>query len=377
MLRQRPPAFPIFENSITLVILVPLLLLLVISFMLSFVSHTCQIFRNNVVKSGWDLLNVVLVLFAILCGVVGKLYDTEMQVIEHGVAIQTRSVSDQTTRNNESGSFAIFDEFDFTINSPPASQIVQSGVNEVGSDDCNIKVIPVDTCVLGPAQSSAKAPPLPSNPAKSRPRRSLESVSPAKKQHEFVNIQSSILLRPPPPEHRQPHEINNTNIAKKSGAGKEIATAIVSLLKHTKRKTKHMTTNKNQKNTLSPPTKPAIPLPPPSVFHNMFRKATRTRRIHSEASASPPRSSSVGVKTKLFDSKPPLPKKMQSNQVALEYPEIRNVDLWSTMGSHDDVREGNQLGGSVLCPSPDVNVKADRFIARLRGEWKSDNMDYS
>lgn len=317
MLRQRPPAFPIFENSITL-------------------------------------------------------------VIEHGVAIQTRSVSDQTTRNNESGSFAIFDEFDFTINSPPASQIVQSGVNEVGSDDCNIKVIPVDTCVLGPAQSSAKAPPLPSNPAKSRPRRSLESVSPAKKQHEFVNIQSSILLRPPPPEHRQPHnKINNTNIAKKSGAGKEIATAIVSLLKHTKRKTKHMTANKNQKNTLSPPTKPAIPRPPPSVFHNMFRKATRTRRIHSEASASPPRSSSVGVKTKLFDSKPPLPKKMQSNQVALEYPEIRNVDLWSTMGSRDDVREGNQLGGSVLCPSPDVNVKADRFIARLRGEWKSDNMDYS
>ncbi|KAK1365215.1 hypothetical protein POM88_040776 [Heracleum sosnowskyi] len=349
MLRQRSPASSIFENSITLLILVPLLLLLVISSLLSFVSHTSQIFRNNVVKNGWDLLNVVLVLFAILCGVVGKLNDHQTQA----VVIHTSSVSDQKTTNKETNIFSIFDEIDFTTNNPPTSQIVHSGLNEAGSGDCNIKVIPVDTCVLRPAQS--------------RPRRSPVSVLPAEQQHEFVNIQAPTLLRPPPIV-TTTHQLHT---AKRSGAGKDIATTIVSLYKHTKRKTKQMTTKKNQKNSLSWPIKPTIPanagpalsrtppppLPPPSGFYKMYRKVTRPKRIHSEASASPP-----------------LPKKVENNyfnddksaefrvfsEVAFEYPEIGNVD---------------QLGGSVLCPSPDVNVKADRFIARLRGEWKLDRMD--
>lgn len=371
-----------------MVILVPLLLLLIISFELSFVSQISQIFGNNIVKNGWDLVNVVLVLFAILCGVVGKLSDDKTQLIEHEVVIHTSTVSDQIKTNKETSILAIFDEFDSTTNNnpPPTSQIVQSGLNEVESDDCNIKVIPVDTCVLGPAQSSAKAPKPPSNPAKSRPRRLPESISPAEKHHEFVKIQSPTLPRP-------------------TVAGKEIATVVASLYKQAKRKTKHATTHKNHKNIKSqPPTEVAASSrPPASVFHNMFRKATRTKRIHSEASVAPPRSSSLGVQNKLFDSKPPLPKKVQSKyfnnkksvnvgsnksqefrvplqmnraraEVAFENPEIGNAEEWSTIGLHD-LREGNQSGGEVLCPSPDVNVKADRFIARLRGEWNLDQMD--
>lgn len=38
---------------------------------------------------------------------------------------------------------------------------------------------------------------------------------------------------------------------------------------------------------------------------------------------------------------------------------------------------GGSSGGrsSVFCPSPDVNTKADNFIARLRDEWKLEKMN--
>ncbi|TKY72833.1 WW domain-binding protein 1 [Spatholobus suberectus] len=33
------------------------------------------------------------------------------------------------------------------------------------------------------------------------------------------------------------------------------------------------------------------------------------------------------------------------------------------------------VDGSVFCPSPDVNVKAATFIARLRGEWRLEKIN--
>lgn len=33
------------------------------------------------------------------------------------------------------------------------------------------------------------------------------------------------------------------------------------------------------------------------------------------------------------------------------------------------------VGVSVFCPSPDVNVKAATFIARLRGEWRLEKLN--
>ncbi|PQQ08877.1 ras-associated and pleckstrin homology domains-containing protein 1 [Prunus yedoensis var. nudiflora] len=41
-----------------------------------------------------------------------------------------------------------------------------------------------------------------------------------------------------------------------------------------------------------------------------------------------------------------------------------------------DGRDGGGSGGpSVFCPSPDVNTKADNFIARLRDEWRLEKMN--
>lgn len=40
-----------------------------------------------------------------------------------------------------------------------------------------------------------------------------------------------------------------------------------------------------------------------------------------------------------------------------------------------DGRDGGGGGPSVFCPSPDVNTKADNFIARLRDEWRLEKMN--
>lgn len=55
-------------------------------------------------------------------------------------------------------------------------------------------------------------------------------------------------------------------------------------------------------------------------------------------------------------------------------PELDDVELPSTRESPSAMDGGNS-GGSVFCPSPDVNMKADTFIARLRDEWRLEKMN--
>ena len=45
---------------------------------------------------------------------------------------------------------------------------------------------------------------------------------------------------------------------------------------------------------------------------------------------------------------------------------------------HDGVVVGAGIGvgGSVFCPSPDVDIKADSFIARLHYGWRLEKLIY-
>ena len=72
--------------------------------------------------------------------------------------------------------------------------------------------------------------------------------------------------------------------------------------------------------------------------------------------------------------------KIRSNQSSrCSSPERDGIDVLSTAEESETtvttvadavVDHNGEVDGSVFCPSPDVNVKAATFIARLRGEWK-------
>lgn len=55
-------------------------------------------------------------------------------------------------------------------------------------------------------------------------------------------------------------------------------------------------------------------------------------------------------------------------------PELEDVDVMSVKSS-EAMDGADSIGQSVFCPSPDVNLKADNFIARLKDEWRLEKMN--
>ncbi|PIN19844.1 hypothetical protein CDL12_07467 [Handroanthus impetiginosus] len=75
--RRRPQPSPLL-NPVALILLIPILTLLILFFVVPpFLSHTNQILRPNSVRKSWDSLNILLVLFAILCGVFARRNEDE------------------------------------------------------------------------------------------------------------------------------------------------------------------------------------------------------------------------------------------------------------------------------------------------------------
>lgn len=56
-------------------------------------------------------------------------------------------------------------------------------------------------------------------------------------------------------------------------------------------------------------------------------------------------------------------------------PELEDIGLLSSANQSPDVSGRVGSVGSGFCPSPDVNVKAATFIARLRDEWRLEKMN--
>ncbi|KAF8401038.1 hypothetical protein HHK36_014341 [Tetracentron sinense] len=69
-------SFSLFLNPGVLIVLLPVAALFLVFFVVpSFLSFISQIFRPNLVKKSWDSVNLLLVLFAILCGVLCRRND--------------------------------------------------------------------------------------------------------------------------------------------------------------------------------------------------------------------------------------------------------------------------------------------------------------
>lgn len=143
-----------------------------------------------------------------------------------------------------------------------------------------------------------------------------------------------------------------------------------------------------------PPPPPAPPAPPPPRQPSTRRNATNNSK--------PPLPTTTRANNRLNDENiniinnqypsipkppPPPPFKMPELKFAVrgdfvsihsshssrcgspELGEATDVD-----DGKENVMDGGDGVGSAFCPSPDVNVKADSFIARLRDEWRLEKL---
>uniref|UniRef100_A0A7C8YGY3 Uncharacterized protein n=1 Tax=Opuntia streptacantha TaxID=393608 RepID=A0A7C8YGY3_OPUST len=235
---------------------------------------------------------------------------------------------------------------------------------------------------------------------------------------------------PPPPPPRPPTpplsrggwgEKRKRSSRKRMNATKEIATAIASFYNHRKRKRKQKSNKLNYEDRSSPPsmvesTPPPPPPPPPplpSVLHSLFRKGSKSKKVHSLSSSMPapppppprpPHSSrkaplpprpvidlfdreenlpNSGTESLLTPIPPPPPPMRQEDydRVRWGVPEAEVEESRSgEMKGGDEERESESVSVSssrtvTACPSPDVNAKAETFIARHHHGWRLEKLN--
>ncbi|KAK8547259.1 hypothetical protein V6N13_097975 [Hibiscus sabdariffa] len=573
--RRRSPS-PIFSLPVLIILLPILALLLLFLVVPPFLSVTAQILRPLGVRKSWDSLNVFLVLFAIICGVLARRNDDDEINNGNGIGIRNDSISDNSKASghhvsqqwfdhparktyddgapinvrpspatgvrrlkrssssypdlrqdslweNNEDRFRFFD--DFEINKYRSSTSYDDQVHVLrrswrsGFEESEAKVIPVDTFVLrsspssppskSPPPSTPPPPPPPPPAARQKPRRTYQAVGQSQKDHKVMNQNDRIdfneikspSVTPPPPPPPPPRrsssplvQVGNRSEQKygklerrKSNATKEIKMVFASLRK---RKKKHKSKDHDHQqdcplhspteppsyySTSVRPTSPAPPPPPPppppsSVFqrYNLFRKGSKSKKIHSVPTPPPPPptaafSFSKGSseqntqiptpppatfytkrlskqksqipppppepsrkQTTANNGKPPLPTK--ANTISYYYenvnsggqsplipippppppfkmpdfkfvirgdfvkiqsgpssrcssPDLEEIDVSSSKDETEtgSITEGDGGAGvagvHVYCPSPDVNAKAETFIARLRDGWKLEKIN--
>ncbi|GAB4853756.1 hypothetical protein Ancab_017949 [Ancistrocladus abbreviatus] len=516
---------PLLNSSLSIILLPSLALLVIFVAIPSLASFISQTVKSNShthtttskpisVKRSWDSLNIVLVLFAIFCGIFARRnddesspedregLDTNTSVLQNnktevqgqlfefsdiqricaprtiqlaaGVPRLRRSTTSYPdlrqeylmweTAGNERLRF--FDDFDLDRFYPlPSDHFHQRQKRtELDGEESSLREIPVDTFSVHSKRHSpsplpipplCSSPPPPPPPPPQQPRRTYQTL-PRKE-----NIAKSKMPNPPPPPPPPPatppnfemlrnrEEKKRRGDRKKNNATKEIANAFVSLYSQRKRKKKQKLENEASVESLpsqfippqSPP--PPPPPPPPTVFHNIFKIASKSKKIHSVPAPPPPpppsssTQKSKGKKNPIFspqtpskppispisrrrartsDGKPPppvrgknfykrdddlnsggesplipappppppcrLPKMkfvVQGESVRMRSthssrcssPEVEDVDEKAS----DEINGGDRNGTPASWPSPDVNVKADSFIARRHDEWRLEKLN--
>ncbi|XP_047307896.1 uncharacterized protein LOC124911455 [Impatiens glandulifera] len=152
----------------------------------------------------------------------------------------------------------------------------------------------------------------------------------------------------------------------------------------------------------------ALPLPPSSVikskqlqlvsasaqysiFNNTLQSGTEFKRFNSVSSPPSPKPPLISQKTMNYNDEDQSPA-VHIQLLLPPPPPLSELELAEeidrpSFGSPPDVEEdvnsvssesttaGRDVSGWMICPTPDVNMKADTFIARLRGEWKTEIMN--
>ncbi|GMH16531.1 hypothetical protein Nepgr_018372 [Nepenthes gracilis] len=371
-----------------------------------------------------------------------------------------------------------FDDFDLNKFYPLSTDYVHRRRHdyETDGDVSSVKDIPIDTFVLHSKQDSPSPPrspprnhpppppPSPPTPPASHnvPKRTYQTL-PVKEK-----IVKSAIPNPPPQPIPSPAPRNVQGDKKrredrrKSNATKEIASAIA-LLYNQRKWRRGLTVKQNNETSAeslppqiippaSPPPPPPPPLPPPpSVFHNLFKIGSKSKKIHSMSAPPqpppppvyftpgsrrknqefsqltsqvlppPPISVNSGQRTSISAGKPPVPVRPKNfynrgedankggqspltqipppppppfplpemtfvghddfvqirsvHSSRCSSPQLEDVDMPSNRKASEEINGGNRSGPSMSFPGPDVNVKADTFIARHHNGWRLEKLN--
>uniref|UniRef100_A0A9I9D9V9 Uncharacterized protein n=1 Tax=Cucumis melo TaxID=3656 RepID=A0A9I9D9V9_CUCME len=437
--RPRSYSPPFISLPLLIILLPTLALILLFFAIRPLLSLTNQVYKPTSVKKSWDSFNVFLVLVAIICGIFARrnddvptTADADSRGSDQRTVVDTGGVKVNGDSELSQEWFGFSERrFSDPMGRAPVTtrlrrnssypDLRQESLWENGNDGnereespAEIKVIPVDSFVANssPAPEKIKSqspnpppPPPPPLPVTQRkPRRTYQNIQ---KKEEIPENKAEFTPPPPPPLPPRAvippspvrvrlEEKFGKSVRKKTNVKKEIAMALASL----KNKRVH---------SESPP--PPPPPPPPAPLSSRSTK----RKIQIPLPPSPPPPPPSQQRNSTTNRRPPLPTSVRNSYIENQSINSRTkspirtippppppppsfkttTDVKSTVGSDtvgsrssetsrcgspdpENVNSPASSGagvGPVFCPSPDVNVKAANFIARLRDEWRLEKMN--
>ncbi|OMO66162.1 hypothetical protein COLO4_30709 [Corchorus olitorius] len=281
--RVQPSSF-FFNTGVLIILLLVVAFAFIFVIIPSFLSFTSQIFKPQLVKKSWDSLNLVLVLFAIICGFLSK-----------------------NNSNNDNDSRSGYEDYKFSStpkhvrsSSNPSTPREWYGYSSASDRPAYSS--------LQRLRSSSSYPDL-------RQESSWVMNAPPPPPALEARASKRESQKPPVTTHKPPLPVKIRNI---KGAEESVESG-----------------NESPLNPIPPP-----PPPPPFKMPPLkFEVHGDYVRLKSIRSGSPD-----------FD------------------------DPLSGEGSPSD-GNGNSTGGPLFCPSPDVDTKADNFIARFRAGLKLEKLN--
>ncbi|XP_009104843.1 uncharacterized protein LOC103830779 isoform X1 [Brassica rapa] len=265
-----------------------------------------------------------------------------------------------------------------------------------------------------PSAPPSPPPPPPSKPARRRTKRVYQDVAPKEEKEERADF---VAATPRPPT--TVYQKSSKEEKKKGGATKDF---LIALRRKKKKKQRQQSIDgldllfgsDSQFDYSMPPHSPPHPPPPPPpppFFQGLFSsKKGKSKRTYSNPPPPPPppphrnfqsRASTSNIRRAPMESIPPAevtrftgsesplmpipppppppPFKMPAWKFVKRGDYVRmasNISISSDEPDDDqDVAQSGKSNGSMFCPSPDVDTKADDFISRFRAGLKLEKMN--
>uniref|UniRef100_A0A803LDC2 Hydroxyproline-rich glycoprotein family protein n=1 Tax=Chenopodium quinoa TaxID=63459 RepID=A0A803LDC2_CHEQI len=394
--RRHNPASSLFLNTGVLVVILLAAAVVFLAIVIpSVLSLARSVFNPSLVKSSWNSLNLILVLFAIVCGFLGRKDDDQTPVSSPMRQESSKSAESSTPRrwyeyqdsrmaHNSFGNADTMRRLRRNSSSYPdlrqegqwmmsenrwrsyddthlynhqfsrsESRINRSkSLGVVDEDEFDVKNIEVDTFVGGAKQDIKPSPPTPPPSATARKNVNVRSKQVVNEdQHVTKNIEmdaqtkrqiysTSVPPPAPPPPPARPLQQQYQSLDSARPLPKTRTTPSTTRRTVPPAKTDSFSSiDKDIGNGSESPLIPIPPPPPPPPFKmSAWRFVTQGGYVKIESNNNSPRSG-------------------------------------YSASEDDDSSPSNKQTSNVFCPSPDVDTKADDFIARFRAKLTLDKMN--